>query len=115
MSNIVKQNLVIIFEYIIFIVFPRYFINLNHRTMISNILNGKLTSQQQKKKLVSLENYYMHLKPYFKLKKGAKTAKAESALVSKRTKSANAKDAFNSIEQNQILYAKIMTERLLNV
>ncbi|MDF4221125.1 hypothetical protein PXC01_05960 [Maribacter sp. M208] len=115
MSNIVKQNLVIIFEFIIFIVFPRYFINLNHHTMISNILNGKLTSHYQKKKLVSLENYYMHLKPYFKLKKSAKTAKAESALVSKRTKSANAKDAFNSIEQNQILYAKIMTERLLNV
>ncbi|MDF4201850.1 hypothetical protein PXD56_02715 [Maribacter sp. SA7] len=83
--------------------------------MISNILNGKLTSQFQKKRLVSLENYYLHLKPYFKLKKSAKITETNNVLVRKKSKSAKVQDAFNSIEQNQILYAKIMTERILNV
>ncbi len=83
--------------------------------MISNILSGRLTSSYQRKKLVSLENCYMHLKPYFSLKKSAKSIETDNVLVRERSKSAKVQDAFNSIEQNQILYAKIMTERLLKV
>lgn len=83
--------------------------------MISNILSGRLTSSYQKKKLVSLENCYMHLKPYFSLKKSAKSNETDNVLVRERSKSAKVQNAFNSIEQNQILYAKIMTERLLKV
>ncbi|MEP2240267.1 MAG: hypothetical protein ABJI22_18010 [Maribacter sp.] len=83
--------------------------------MISNILNGKLMSPYQKKKLVSLENCYMHLKPYFKVKKSAKINETNKALVRKKAKSSKVHNTFNSIEQNQILYAKLMTERLLKV
>ncbi|WP_324024122.1 hypothetical protein QSV08_14025 [Maribacter sp. BPC-D8] len=83
--------------------------------MISNILNGKLTFPYQKKKLVSLEDCYMHLKPYFSLKKSAKSNETDNVLVREKSKSAQVKNAFNAIEQNQILYAKIMTERLLKV
>ncbi len=83
--------------------------------MISNILSGRLTSSYQRKKLVSLENCYMHLKPYFSLKNSAKSNETDKVLVRERSKSAKVQDAFNSIEQNQILYAKIMTERLLKV
>jgi disulfide oxidoreductase YuzD len=83
--------------------------------MISNILSGKLTSSYQKKKLVSLEDCYMHLKPYFRLKKSAKSTRTDTISVQEKSKSAKVQNAFNSIEQNQILYAKIMTERLLKV
>ncbi|MEP2280999.1 hypothetical protein [Maribacter sp.] len=83
--------------------------------MISNILNGKLMSSYQKKKLVSLENCYMHLKPYFKVRKSAKTNEAKKVLVRKTIKNVKVQDTFNTIEQNQILYAKLMTERLLKV
>ena len=83
--------------------------------MISNILNGKLASSYQKKKLVSLKDCYMHLKPYFRLKKSANSNETDNVLVREESKSAKVKNAFNSIEQNQILYAKIMTERLLKV
>jgi len=58
----------------------------------------------------------MHLKPYFSLKKSAKSNETDNVLlVREKSKSAKVQDAFNSIEQNQILYAKIMTERLLKV
>ncbi len=83
--------------------------------MISNILNGKLMSPCQKKKLVSLENCYMHLKPYFKVRKGAKTNEANKVLAREISKNVKVQSTFNSIEQNQILYAKLMTERLLKV
>lgn len=83
--------------------------------MISNILNGKLTSSYQKKKLVSLEDCYMHLKPYFRLKKSVKSNEIDNAPFREKSKSEKVQSAFNSIEQNQILYAKIMTERLLKV
>lgn len=83
--------------------------------MISNILSGKLTPSYQKKKLVSLEDCYTHLKPYFRLKKSVKNTRTNPISVQEKSKSAKGQNAVNSIEQNQILYAKIMTERLLKV
>ena len=81
--------------------------------MITNILPRKLTSTYQKKKLVSLENCYMHLKPYFQVKKGAEIKETQKALVDKKTRNERVQNMFNDIEQNQILYAKILTKKLL--
>lgn len=83
--------------------------------MISNILFKRLTLSYQKKKLVSLENCYMHLKPYFQVKKGAEIKETQKVLVDKKTRNQRVQNTFNAIEQNQILYAKILTEKLLKV
>lgn len=83
--------------------------------MITNILSRKLTSTYQKKKLVSLENCYMHLKPYFKLKQSAKIRGTERSIEDKKSTNQIVQNTFNVIEQNQILYAKILTEKLLKV
>ncbi|VXB64756.1 conserved hypothetical protein [Maribacter litoralis] len=99
--------------YKIFIVLPRSFINLNHRMMISNILNGRLTSSYQRKRLVSLENCYMQLKPYFKVKRSGQVKKNLIASVQEKSKNTTDQTSFNLIEQNQIMYAKLMTEKLL--
>ena len=83
--------------------------------MISTILPRNLTSSYQKKKLVSLENCYMHLKPYFKLKQSAKIKGTERLLEDRKSTDQMVENTFNAIEQNQILYAKILTEKLLKV
>lgn len=54
--------------------------------MISNILNGKLTSSYQSKKLVSLEDCYKQLKPYFKIKISGQVNASGSALKGKKFK-----------------------------
>ncbi len=83
--------------------------------MISNILPSRLTFAYQNKKLVSLENCYMHLKPYFRIKKNVKNKKVERFVVEKKATNQLARDSYSTIEQNQILYAKILTEKLLKV
>lgn len=57
----------------------------------------------------------MHLKPYFQVKKGAEIKETQKALVDKKTRNERVQNMFNDIEQNQILYAKILTEKLLKV
>ncbi len=81
--------------------------------MISNILNGKLTSSCQRKKLVSLEDCYKQLKPYFKIKKSEQVNTSGYALKGKKNQGIRDQCSPNLIEQNQIIYAKLMTERLL--
>ena len=81
--------------------------------MISNILNGRLTSSYQRKRLVSLENCYMQLKPYFKVKRSDQEKKNLIASVQGKSKNTTDQTSFNLIEQNQIMYAKLMTEKLL--
>ncbi len=95
--------------------FPVILSILNPHAMITNILPRKLTSTYQKKKLVSLENCYMHLKPYFQVKKGVEIKETQKVLVDKKTRNQRVQNTFNAIEQNQILYAKILTEKLLKV
>ncbi|MDP2525802.1 hypothetical protein [Maribacter dokdonensis] len=81
--------------------------------MISNILNGKLTSSYQRKKLVSLEDCYKQLKPYFRIKKSEQVNTSGNALKGKKIQGTRDQHSPNLIEQNQIIYAKLMTERLL--
>ncbi|CAG2534484.1 hypothetical protein MAR621_00728 [Maribacter dokdonensis] len=81
--------------------------------MISNILNGKLTSSYQRKKLVSLEDCYMQLSPYFNFKTSLQVKTSSSAIKQKELQSNRDQHSPNLIEQNQIIYAKLMTERLL--
>ena len=81
--------------------------------MISNILNGRLTSSYQRKRLVSLENCYMQLKPYCKVKRSGQVKKNFIASVQGKSKNTTDQTSFNLIEQNQIMYAKLMTEKLL--
>ncbi len=81
--------------------------------MISNILNGRLKFTYQRKKLVSLESCYMHLGPYFNLKTSSKVNTFSSTIKQKELQSARDQHSPNLIEQNQIIYAKLMTERML--
>tara|TARA_R110000764_G_scaffold108654_1_gene194557 strand:- start:307 stop:480 length:174 start_codon:yes stop_codon:yes gene_type:complete len=57
----------------------------------------------------------MHLKPYFKLKQSAKIRGTERSIEDKKSTNQIVQNTFNVIEQNQILYAKILTEKLLKV
>ena len=79
--------------------------------MIASILDERLVSCYQRIKLVSLENYYVLLKPYMKVMKSSQMKKSDINMILDRSKTDYDQSTF--IEENQIIYAKLMTERML--
>ncbi|MEP2056163.1 MAG: hypothetical protein ABJJ05_00060 [Maribacter litoralis] len=55
----------------------------------------------------------MQLKPYFKVKRSGQVKKNFIVSVQEKSKNTTDQTSFNLIEQNQIMYAELMTEKLL--
>lgn len=68
-----------------------------------------------KKKLVVLENYYEQLKPYLTSKKKQEVAGKEPIALKENCDHQHQKNLRTQIEENQILYSQLLTERLLKI
>lgn len=78
--------------------------------MIIHFIPNGLTKKKSHSKLVTLEDYYSLLVPYFKWRKKT-SKKLETSLKTKSV--ACTKDINDKIEDNQILYAQLLSEKLM--
>lgn len=70
---------------------------------------------KSKKRLFVLEDYYEQLKPYFTSKKKQEVIRKEPIAVKETRDHQHREDLRAQIEENQILYSQLLTERLLKV
>ena len=69
-----------------------------------------IPKKKSHRKLVTLEDYYFLLAPYFKWKKKTSN-KLDTSLKTKSV--ARTKNINDKIEDNQILYAQLLSEKLI--
>lgn len=78
--------------------------------MIIHFIPNGFVKKKSHRKLVTLEDYYRLLAPYFKWKKKTRNTLHKSV----KTKSTTyTKDINEKIADNQILYAQLLSEKLM--
>ncbi len=80
--------------------------------MTTYLLLNKIVSTAISEKLRALKQCHTKLSPYFKIKK--KTPHLVSRTTENKESITNSKQIESQIEQNQILYTQILSERLMH-
>tara|TARA_R110002167_G_scaffold84156_10_gene228748 strand:- start:2045 stop:2317 length:273 start_codon:yes stop_codon:yes gene_type:complete len=81
--------------------------------MISNLFLNRSTQRNHSKKLLSFEDYYNMLRPYFQMmaKGNLKPVKTKKSQI--RSLASVDNDMYTKIAENQILYSKLLTQKVM--
>ena len=83
--------------------------------MITPLFLSKPMQGIKKKKLVLLDDWYRQLLPYFKIKGEPQVSGTVNSPVKDQTSQSKRMDMQLQIEENQILYSKLMTQKLMKI